>query len=81
MTELMKQESLSLNTSQLEKFRRLRHTMLGNISHLSLGESCIMDLVRDMLDTVPMLENPLTVDNNLNLLNQGKLYSAVNRQP
>lgn len=55
--------------------------MLGNISHLSLGESCIMDLVRDMLDTVPMLENPLTVDNNLDLLNQGKLYSAVNRQP
>ena len=46
--------------------------MLSRISHLSLGESCIMDLVSDMLSTVPMAEAPLTIETNLDLLNKGR---------
>lgn len=68
---LLLQESLDMSESQIERFRRLRQSMLSQINNLTLGESCMMDLVREMLDKVLRLEAPLDVDTKMYLLSKG----------
>ena len=70
---------MGLSESQLSRFRRLRQSMLSQISDLSLGESCMKDLVKDILEQVLRLEAPLTAPTKIDLLDKGKLHRSSSK--
>lgn len=66
------QEGLLLREEQLAKFRALRQSILDKLSHLSVAQSCVSDLMKDILGRDPPPEAPLGVEANLDLLNTGE---------
>ena len=67
------QADLRLSDEQTAKFRTLRQTTLSRINHINLAQSCITDLMQDILVKPNPPEAPLEVDANLDLLNTGDI--------